>query len=221
MTLMSLDTLGVTSTDGVANLLATILAVSTTPATLLLEELARTQIRIEVLGRADRELTAAEHYRLDAGPITAGHHRTGLLRTASGLVAAETSLVILLERIPPHARAALAGTSIPVGKILASLGVRRVDRRALCRHGCLDTAGGDVAVESSAVLALGGVKVAIATERITGDFCRLIASSPDMTSRPDSPVIAVEDLDIRIALSGLAGPQGIVSWASLLPADRA
>ena len=33
MTLMPLDTLGVTSTDGVANVLATILAVSTTPAT--------------------------------------------------------------------------------------------------------------------------------------------------------------------------------------------
>jgi hypothetical protein len=135
-------------------------------------------------GRAGRELTAAEHYRLDAGPITAGHHRTGLLRTASGLVAAETSLVILLERIPPHARAALADTSIPVGKILAPLGVRRVDRRALCSHGCLDTAGGNVAVQSSAVLALDGVKVAIATEQITGQFCQLIASnSPDTTSR--------------------------------------
>lgn len=199
MTLMPLDTLGVTSTDGVANVLATLLTVSATPATLLLEELARTQIRIEVLGCADRELTAAEHYRLDAGPITAGHHRTGLLRIASGLVVAETSLVILPQRIPRHARAALAGTSIPVGKILAPLGVQRVDRRALCRHGCLDTVGGDVAVESSAVLALGGEKVAIATERITGDFCRLIASSQDTTSRPDSPVTAVEDLDVRIA----------------------
>ena len=101
MTLMPLDTLGVTSTDGVANVLGTLLAVSTTPATLLLEELARTQIRIEVLGRADRELTAAEHYRLDAGPITAGHYRTGLLRTASGLVAAETSLVIVPPADPP------------------------------------------------------------------------------------------------------------------------
>lgn len=208
MTSMPLETLGVTSTDGVANLLATILAVSTTPATLLLEELARTQIRIEVLGRADRELTAAEHYRLDAGPITAAHYRTGLLRTASGLVAAETSLVILPERIPMHARAALARTSIPVGKILASLGVRRVDRRALCSNGCLDTAGGDVAVQSSAVLALDGVKVAIATERITGDFCRLIAGSPDTTSRPDSSVMAIEDPDVKVALSGLARPQG-------------
>ena len=184
MTVMSLDALGVTSTGDVANVLATLLTVSTTPATLLLEELARTQIRIEVLGRVGRELTAAEHHRLDAGPITAGHHRTGLLRTASGLVAAETSLVVLLERIPPHARAALADTSIPVGKILAPLGVRRVDRRALCSHGCLDTAGGNVAVQSSAVLALDGVKVAIATEQITGQFCQLIASSsPDTTSR--------------------------------------
>jgi len=182
MTVMSLDTLGVTSTDGVANLLATILTVSATPATLLLEELACTQIRIEVLGRTDRELTAAEHYRLDAGPITAGQRRTGLLRTASGLVAAETSLVILPQRIPAHARAALAGTSIPVGKILAPLGVQRVDRRALCRHGCPDTTGRVIAVQSSAVLALDGVKIAIATEQITGQFCQLIASrSPEGT----------------------------------------
>lgn len=197
MTLMPLDRLGVTSTGGVANVLAALLAVSATPATLLLEELARTQIRIEVLGRADRELTAAERHRLDAGPITAGHHRTGLLRTASGLVAAETSLVILPQRIPPYARAALADTDTPVGKILAPLGTRRLDRRALCRHN-LDTAGGDVAVDSSAVLALDGEKIAIATERITADFCRLIASSPDTTSQPpDSSAPAIEDLDVQ------------------------
>jgi hypothetical protein len=184
MTVMTLDALGVTSTDGVANVLATLLTVSTTPATLLLEELAHTQIRIEVLGRADRELTAAEHYRLDAGPITSGYHRTGLLRTTSGMVAAETSLVILPQLIPPRARAALVGTNTPVGKILAPLGMQRLDRRALCRHGCLDTAGGDVAIESSAVLVLDGVKVAIATERITGQFCQLIASGPpDRTSQ--------------------------------------
>ena len=95
MTVISLDALGVTSTGAVASLLATLLATSPAPATLVLEDLARTRIRIEVLGRADRELTAAEHYRLDAGPITAGHHRSGLLRTASGMVAAKTSLVIL------------------------------------------------------------------------------------------------------------------------------
>lgn len=214
MTLMPLDALGVTSTDGVASLLATLLTVSRTPATLLLEELACTPIRIEVLGRTDRVLTAAEHYRLDAGPIPAGHYRTGRLRTASGLVAAETSLVILLERIPPHVRAALAGTDTPVGKILASLGVQRVDRRALCRHGYADTADGDVAVESSAVLALDGLKVAIATERITGQFCQLIASNaPDTTGRMDSPPTAIEDPEVShgLVFTGQAGSPELAS----------
>ena len=63
--------------------------------------------------------------------------------------------------------------------------MQRLDRRGLCRHGCLDTADGDVAVESSAMLALDGNRVAIATGQITGEFCRLIAAnSPDMTSLP-------------------------------------
>jgi hypothetical protein len=72
---------------------------------------------------------------------------------------------------------------------LAPLGVQRLDRRGLCRHGCLDDAGGDVAVESSAVLTLDGVKVAIATERITGQFCQLIASnSPERAGQ--SPALS-------------------------------
>lgn len=174
MNAMSLEALGVTSADGVANLMATLLSVSTTPATLLLEELARTPIRIEVLGRADRELTAAEHYRLEAGPSTTGHYRSGLLRTASGLVVAETTLVILPQRLPSTAAAALAGTNVPVGKILAPLGMQRTDRRALSLTGSLNDAGTDVAIKSSAVLVVNGVKVGIATEKITGDFCRLI-----------------------------------------------
>lgn len=172
MTFTPFDALGVPATDAVANMLATLLTVSTTPATVLLEELARTKISIEVLGRADRDLTAAEHFRLDAGPITAGHHRTGLLRTTNGVVAAETSLMILLPLIPPQTRAALASTTIPVGKSLAAFGVQRLDRRALCRHGRPNSG-----VDASAVLVLNGRKVAIASERISGEFCRLIASS--------------------------------------------
>ena len=148
MTVAALAALGATSTGTVASLLATLLAASPAPATLVLEELARTQIRIEVLGRADRELTAAEHCRLDAGPITAGHHRTGLLRTASGMVAAETSLVILPRAESPHARRP-GRHERPGGQDPGPLGVQRLDRRALCRHGCWDTAGGDVAVQSS------------------------------------------------------------------------
>lgn len=41
--------------------------------------LAYIEIRVEVLNRTDRELTAAEHHRLDAGLITSAHHRAELL----------------------------------------------------------------------------------------------------------------------------------------------
>ena len=166
-------TCDVTSADGLASLLATVLAVSERPVTLLLEELAHIGIRFEVLSRTDRELTASEHRRLDADPVTVAHHRAELLRTRNGIVAAETGLIILPQRLPAGARAALADTRIPVGEILARLGARRLDRRALCRGSCQDSAGKDVAVESLAVLAIGDTKVGITTERITGAFCRL------------------------------------------------
>jgi hypothetical protein len=162
-----------TSADGMASLLATVLAVSERPATPLLEELAHTEIRIEVLSSTDGELTASEHHRLDASPITSAHRRAELLRTKDGIVAAETELIILAQRLPTGGRAALAGAGIPVGEVLAQLGARRLDRRALCRGGCQDSAGKDVAVESLAVLAIGDTKVGITTERITGAFCRL------------------------------------------------
>jgi len=163
----------VTSADGLASLLATVLAVSERPVPLLLEELAHIEIRFEMLSRTDRELTATEHRRLDADPATVAHHRAELLRTKNGIVAAETGLIILPQRLPAGARAALAGTRIPLGEILARLGTRRLARRTLCRGSCQDSAGKDVAVESLAVLAIGDTKVGITTERITGAFCRL------------------------------------------------
>ena len=163
----------VTSADGLASLLATVLAASERPVPLLLEELAHIGIRFEMLSRSDRELTASEHRRLDADPVTVAHHRAELLRTKNGIVAAETGLIILPQRLPAGARAALAGAGIPVGEVLARLGARRLDRRALCRGSCQDSAGKDVAVESLAVLAIGDTKVGITTERITGAFCRL------------------------------------------------
>jgi hypothetical protein len=163
----------VTPADGLASLLATVLAVSERPVTLLLEELAHTEVRIEVLSCTDRELTASEHYTLHAGPITSANHRAELLRTKDGIVAAETGLIILPQRLPAGVRAALADTGTPVGEVLTQLGARRLNRRALCRGGCQDSAGKDVAVESLAVLAIGDTKVGIATERITGAFCRI------------------------------------------------
>ena len=170
---IQLDVCAVSSADGVASVLATALAVSERPARLLLEELARTEISIEVISRTDRDLTASEHYQLDADPITSGQHHAGLLRTMDGIVAAETELLILPQRLPADTRAALAETHIPADKILAQFGARRLGRRALCCGGCQDSAGKDVAVESLAVLAIGDSKVGITTERITGAFCRL------------------------------------------------
>jgi hypothetical protein len=170
---IALNVCNVTFAEGLASLLATVLTVSERPATLLLEELANTEIHIKVLSRTDRELTASEYDRLDAGQITSGHCRAGLLYTKNGIVAAETDLVILPQRLPTDARVALADTCIPVDKILAPLGVRRLDRRVLCRRGRQDSTGTDVAVESFAVLTIGDTKVGIATERITGKFCRL------------------------------------------------
>jgi hypothetical protein len=177
---IALDVCHATSPDGLATLLATVLAVSERPATLLLEELAHTQIRAEVLSRTDRELTASEHRRLNADPVTSAHHGAELLLARGGIVAAETKLVVLPQRLPAGARAALADARIPLGEILEQLGARRLDRRAVCRGGCQDSAGKDVAVESLAVLAIGDTKVGIITERISGTFCRFAAgrSSP-------------------------------------------
>jgi hypothetical protein len=166
-------TCDVTSADGLASLLATVLTVSERPVTLLLEVLAHIEFRFEVLSRSDRELTASEHRRLNADPATVAHHRAELLRTRGGIVAAETGLVIVPQRLPAGARAALADTRIPVGEILAQLGARRLDGCAWCRGGCQDSAGKDVAVESLAVLAIGDTKVGIITDRISGAFCRL------------------------------------------------
>jgi hypothetical protein len=163
----------VASADGMASLLAAVLAVSERPVTLLLEDLAHIEICFEMLSRTDRELTASEHRRLDADPITSAHHRAELLRTTGGIVAAETGLLILPQRLPAGARAALAGTRIPADEILVQFGARRLERRALCRGGCQDSAGKDVAVESLAVLVIGDTKVGITTERITGTFCRI------------------------------------------------
>ena len=163
----------VTSADGLASLLATVLAASERPVPLLLEELAHTGIRFEMLSRSDRELTVFEHRTLDADPVTVAHHRAELLRTENGIVAAETGLIILPQRLPAGARAAVAGRASRSARSWRGSARRRLDRRALCRGSCQDSAGKAVAVESLAVLAIGDTKVGITTERITGAFCRL------------------------------------------------
>ena len=87
---------------------AALLARGTGPATALFEELAGEQVRIELTGRADRPLTAAECLELHTSRGAYGHQRTGTLRTViSGMVAAEVSSVVVPGRLPAATRWAL------------------------------------------------------------------------------------------------------------------
>ena len=166
---------------------------NTGPATLLLEQLAGEPVRIELAGRADRGLTAAECQDLRLPPGSAAHFRAGVLRTvSSGLVAAEVTSTVVGARIPAPARRALGipgpgeplppPTGLPLGKGLAQLGVRRETLGARLTR---DTAGGGAgaaggagrrpSVETAARMWLAGTPVALATERVTGEFLARVA----------------------------------------------
>ena len=164
---------------------AALLARGTGPATALFEELAGEQVRIELTGRADRPLTAAECLELHTSRGAYGHQRTGTLRTViSGMVAAEVSSVVVPGRLPAATRGALGIpgpddpapplSDIPLGTMLAVLGVRREPLGArMVRDGT------SIAVESSARMWLDGVPVALASERVTAAFCQSIVIAKD------------------------------------------
>jgi hypothetical protein len=177
-----------------AAVVVALLARNAGPATLLFEELAREQIRIELAGRADRPLTAAECHELHVSPQAIGHHRTGRLRGVdSRLVAAEVSSVVVSWRLPAPARMALGipcpgeptppPSALPLGKALAGLGVRREPLGArLVRDaagGVGGAASGGICVESSARMWLGDVPVALASERVTAALCQRAAARLD------------------------------------------
>jgi hypothetical protein len=163
-----------------------LLARNAGPATFLFEELAKEQIRIELTGRADRLLTSAECFELHAPQGTSGHYRSGALRTVTtGLLVAEVTSLVLPWRLPPPARDALGipdlgeplppPSSVPFGKALAEFGIRREPLGARLVRDPITT-GGHVSVESSALMWLGEVPVALAGERVTAQFCRRAVS---------------------------------------------
>jgi hypothetical protein len=175
----------VTGLQAAASVVA-LLARNPRPATLLFEELAQEQIRIELTGRAERLLTSAECHELRAAPGTSGHYRSGALRTmAAGLLVAEVTSLVLPWRLPAPARDALGipnlgeplppPSRVPFGKALAEFGVRREPLGARLVRDPIST-GGHVSVESSALMWLGEVPVALAGERVTAQFCRHAAS---------------------------------------------
>ena len=168
-----------------AALFVALLSRNVGPATILFEKLAGEQIRIELTSCGDRPLTAAERGELYLGPSGRGYQRTGTLRTAgSGLAVAEVSSLVVPGRLPASARRALgihgpdepaqSPTGIPLGKALADLGVRRepLGARLVCDSARIP---GGVSVESSARMWLANVPVALASERITAQFCQRVS----------------------------------------------
>ena len=160
-----------------------LLARGTGPATLLFEELAGEPVRIDLTGNGNRLLTLTECLELGMTPGAYGHERNGTLRTVnSGLIAAEVSSLVVMDRLPAAARRALGmpgpddpappPSTIPLGRVLADLGVRREPLGARLVSGTSATSGCRILVESSARMWLGDVPVALASERVTTEFCQ-------------------------------------------------
>jgi hypothetical protein len=184
------------SASSAAASVAALLARGTGPATALFEELAGEQIRIELTGRADRTLTVAECLELRASPGTHGHQRTGTLRTVrSGLVAAEVSSLVVPGRLPASALRALGipgpddpaplPSAIPLGTVLDGLGGHREPLGARLLRDSTRVPGSRACVESSARMWVDGAPVALASERVTAEFCQQVrgrlASARDAT----------------------------------------
>jgi hypothetical protein len=161
-----------------------LLARNTGPATILFEELAGEEIRIELAGCASRPLTPAECRDLRLSPGARAHERTGTLRTvSSGLVAAEVSSVVVPGRLPASARTALGipgpdePAPPPTDVPLVGLGVRREPLGARLVHDDgTRIPGGRVSVTSSARMWLADVPVALASERVTAELCQRAAA---------------------------------------------
>jgi len=172
-----------TSAAPAAAQVAALLASGTGTATALFEGLANEQIRIELTGTADRLLTATECLELHTSPGTRGHQRTGTLCTVdSGMVVAEVTALVIPGRLPAAARRALGipgpddpapvPTGTPLGKLLADYGVHREPLGARMVRDSTHIAGSRVSVESSARMWLDGEPVALASERVTAEFCQ-------------------------------------------------
>jgi hypothetical protein len=177
----------------IAASVVTRLARGTGPATALFEELAGEPVRIDLTGNAYRLLTPAECLDLGISPGAYGYQRNGTLRTVnSGLVAAEVSSVVVPDRLPPAARRALSMSSpddlapvpsvIPLGTVLADLGVRREPLAARLTCSITSVSGRHTLVESWARMWLGDKPVALASERVTTEFCQRVGQRKSAAS---------------------------------------
>jgi hypothetical protein len=167
---------GVQAQD-VGTVLAAILQASRRPATRILEGLSGTTLHIQVLASGKRPLTDREQYRLQAGALRTCRYRNGLLVTQDGLTAASVSLVWLPPRLPFDTCRELDESNEPAGVILDRLpgGMQREDRRAMATGRDDEITGEPLATASSAVLIVGGQRVAIAEEFVMMAFAETLA----------------------------------------------
>lgn len=157
--------------------LAAWLNASPRPFTALLQDIATTPVRIQVLASGERPLTDREQFRLAAPGSTWGRWRNGLL-IADGEVAASTILTWLDGRLPEDVRAEFEAGEKPAGAILGPYGMRRTDRRAGATTLIEEVTGQPMAVMSSATLSIGKVPVGIAEEYVTAAFAEALVGGP-------------------------------------------
>jgi len=144
-----------------------VLARNSGPVTPLFARLAREDITIMVTSSAHREVTADEAGTLKATPGTRAYEREGVM-TAGSLTVATTRLVLIPERLPGVAWAAIQAGE-PAGAVLGPYGMHRTDRKAFLSRA-------DATVDASAVLSLGDQMTGTAEELVTAEFCRHVVA---------------------------------------------
>ena len=112
---------------------------------------------------------------------------------SSGLVAAEVSSVVVPGRLPASTLRALGipgpddpaplPSALPLGKALAGLGVHREPLGARLLRDSTSIPGSRMLVESSARMWVDGAPVALASERVTAEFCQQVRNRSHDTRR--------------------------------------
>src|SRR5208282_4076497 len=149
-----------------AGMIAAVMLRNAGPATALLARLARAPVAVEVTRAAHRKLSDGEAALFGARGGTRAYEREGAL-TAGNLTVAATRLVLVPERLPGEAWAAIRAGE-PAGAALGPYGMHRIDRKV-----CLSRP--DATVDASASLSFGDRLVGSAEEHVTAGFCRHVA----------------------------------------------
>lgn len=151
------------------------------PATSLLEYLSGSKLHLHVIRTGWRHLGEGDrdHYALDAAGLVRCRWRHAVLVTDTGWAAAAVSLLWLPARLPWDTCTLLDAGEEPAGRILDRLpgGMQRAERRAVAASTLEEITGQQAAVSSTAVLAAGGHRVAIAEEWVLRDFAESLAHS--------------------------------------------